>query len=252
MKNALFVTLALTLCAACGPPPKKPVPDAGPDSSCGLDCVAQDRYGLTVNRCFEYTDSQAAVSPPSLGVKVKAVEKLEGDQVALPLEYTRGGQVVMTDYFLLGNGDLLLARRTFQPGHSVTYKDGSGNIVGTAWLKALTASGENFTTNTNADVVVPDPAGRHSDPTVFTVATAAPTTSEKTVPAGAYPDAFKMILSETPNHGVDPRRVFMPGTGFTLFSSSFSDLSSTTAQEYRLQKIRDIGSADGGPAECGF
>jgi len=252
MRNALTITLVLGLCAGCGPPPKKPVPDAGPDTSCGLDCVAQERYGLVVKRCFEYSDSQSGANPASLGVEVKSVEPLEGDVKALPVEYTRGGQPVMTDYFLLTNGDLLLARRTFQPGHSVTYKDEAGNIIGTPWLKAGTVVAENFTTNTQADVVVPDPGVRHTDPTAFTVVTQAPSSSEKTVPAGTFPDAFKMIFSENPAHGADPRRVFMPGTGFTLFSSTFSDATGGSAQEYRLQKIRDIGSADGGSTMCGF
>jgi hypothetical protein len=252
MKNALLAALTLSLCAACGPAPQKPVPDAGPDTSCGLDCVAQARYGLTLKRCFEYTNSQTGVSPASLGVEVKPVEKLEGDRAALPLEYTQGGQPVMTDYFFLTNGDLLLARRTFQAGHSVTYKDSSGNIVGTPWLKALTGVGEKLTGNTSADVVVPDPNARKSDPTAYKVTTAAQSPSEKTVPAGTYPDAFKMILSENPNHGVDPRRVFMPGTGFTVFASAFSDLASSTAQEYRLQKIRDLGTADAGTEICGL
>ncbi|MHB8874104.1 MAG: hypothetical protein ACYC8T_10495 [Myxococcaceae bacterium] len=250
MKSPLACLSVVGLLIGCGPPVKPPPPDAGPDTSCGLDCVAQARYGLTVGRCFEYSSTMSASDPASLGVIVKPVEKLDGEVYTLPLEYRESGQVKMSDYFLLTGGDLVLARRTFLPGQSVNYKDSDGNIVGTPWLKALSISGENFTGNSNADVVN-GTAPRKSEPTAYKVTLTPPSVSEQTVPAGSFPEAFKMLLSETPDHGADPRRIFVPGTGFTLFSTSFNIIGGS-AQEYRLQRIRDIGVGDAGSIECGF
>ncbi len=249
MMRAFPLAPALALLAACGPPPVKPPPDAGPDVSCGLDCAAQQRYGLVVGRCFEYSSTQAAANPASLGVKVLPVFTLEGGVDSLPFEYSEGGLVKLTDYFTLGQGALVLARRTFSPGQSVTYRDAANAIAGVAWLKASTGAGENFTTSTSADVV--GSGARHADDTTYQVTTAAPTVSEQTMPAGSYPDAFKLLFSETPDHGRDPRRVFVPGTGFILFSTPFNIVGGTAA-EYRLQKVRDIVASDAGSVECGF
>ncbi|MBI3181905.1 MAG: hypothetical protein HYZ28_07150 [Myxococcales bacterium] len=244
---ALFAALSF---AACGPPQEPPPPDAGPDTSCGIDCTAQERYGLTVSRCFEYSTTSAPANPAELGAIVKPVETLEGGLAVLPLEYRQSGQVKMTDYFAIRAGDLLLARRTFLPGQSVTYKDEGGNIAGAKWLTGAAASGESFTTSIQADVIGSGP--RRTEPTTYRVSLAEPTTSEQTVPLQKFDSARKMLYSETPDHGADPRRLWVPGTGFGLFSTYFSPTAGGTAQEYRLQRIRDIGTPDGGTTECGL
>src|SRR4051794_124877 len=90
---------ALVLVFACGP--AKPTPDAGPDTSCGLDCASQEIFGLIKNRCFEYSDDPLnKQTPPALGVWVKPdLFKLEGGIDTIEVDYRKGGQTVQLDYF---------------------------------------------------------------------------------------------------------------------------------------------------------
>lgn len=247
--RALGLILFLAL-AACGPAPRQEQ-DAGIDTSCGLDCAAQQHYGLLVNRCFEYSTTAFAQNPAALGVVVRPVEQLEGGLPVLPLEYRESGQTKMTDYFTLRDGSLLLARRTWLPGQSVTYRDAEdGPISGVTWLSPSAAVGETYSSSTWATVA--GAGNLISEATTYRVVLAAASTSERTVPLSTYPEALQMLLSETPDHGVDPRRVFVDGTGFVFFTSSFSPLASVTASPYYLQKIRDLGTPDAGPEDCGF
>lgn len=242
-------SLLALLLAACPQPPPPPPPDAGPDTSCGLDCAAQERYGLILNRCFEYSTTSFPANPAELGVLVSKAPDLEGGLKVLQLEYLQSGQIRMTDAVTIKEGVLLLARRTFLPGQSVTYRDASGKIVGAKWLTLQTGAGESLVSSAQADV---QGSGPKMEPTSYRVTTAQPTASELSVPLQRFDTGVKLLFSETPDHGADPRRVFVPGTGFVLFSSYFSPLVSGTAQEYRLQRIRDLGTPDAGSAECGF
>lgn len=235
-------TLALAFLLGCEPP--KPTPDAGPDTSCGLDCVAQENYGLIVNRCFEYTDDPlSAKTPPSLGIWVREVAELEGGLKTLPVEYRQGGQTMQTDYFTLKNGELWLVRRADRSG-SVTYRTDT-TLTGVKWLAPGTLSGENFSTNTTAFLS----KDNSSTATSYRVTTDTPTGGEKKTPAGTFDAAIKLLFGETPDHGSDPRRVFVAGTGFTVVASPFNLLGGSPTPHY-LQRVRDIGTADAGPESC--
>src|SRR5947208_3216329 len=64
-----LVPFAMALFACGG----NKTPDAGPmiDSSCGIDCAAQARYGLLAGQCYEYSDGTTTVSPPPLAAEVR-------------------------------------------------------------------------------------------------------------------------------------------------------------------------------------
>jgi hypothetical protein len=63
------------------------------------------------------------------------------------------------------------------------------------------------------------------------------------VQASAFDGGFQMIFNETPEHGSDALRIWVPEVGFISFSSSFQ-LMGGTALQYRLQKVRTIGAGD--------
>jgi|GEM_PF-2237754 hypothetical protein len=238
----LFSMMVALVLLGCGP--AKPKPDAGPDTSCGLDCAAQENYGLIINRCFEYSDDPLSKkSPPSLGVWVREVFELEGGIATIPVEYRQGGQIVQTDYFVIRDGDLVLMRRAPAAG-SVTYKTDAA-ITGVKWLSLGTAAGENFSTKTTAFLSL----GNQSVATDYRVTTAEATGGEKKTPLGTFDTAFKMLFGESPDHGSDPRRIFVPGTGFVVIASPFN-LSGGTPTPHSLQRIRDIGTADAGTEPC--
>lgn len=246
---ALVATASLAA-LACSPPPPPP-PDAGVDTSCGLDCEAQQRYGLIVDRCFEYSGSSMTEPFPAMGAYVRPVRELEGGVKVIPVEYSQNGVLKMEDNFLIRDGALVLARRVFKTaGGSVTYKDASGAIIGADWWQADTAAGQNFTTSATADFI--DTAGtRESQPTEFNVVASESSTSEKTVPLGKYDNAVTLVFNEQPSHGMDTRRVFADGTGFIFLSTSFSS-ATTSGTGFRLQGIRDVNTADGGTHPCGL
>lgn len=237
----LFAALALT--AACGAP--KPVVDAGPDTSCGLDCVAQQHYGLIFNRCFEYSaDRFTGQTPPALGVWVQPkLFELEGGKQSIEVQYRQSGQIVQTDFFDLQNGDLVLLRRIAM-NQSVTYKTGA-DITGVKWLTLATAAGENFATQSTAFL------SRDNSSTAvdYRVSTQAPSATEQRTPLQTFDTGFTVVFGETPSNGSDSRRVFVPGTGFTLIASPFNLVGGSPTPVY-LQRIRDIGTADAGTDSC--
>lgn len=245
-----YATAALLLgSAGCGKPPPPP-PDAGVDDSCGLDCVAQHRYGLILKRCFEYTDTTVAQDLPSLGVYVSEKRELEGGVPVISVDYSQSGARKMTDSFTIREGRLILARREWTSGGSVTYKDAAGNIVGVDFLHPDTAAGQNFATTATADYVTPN-GTRQSDDTSFTVVASAPTNAEKTNPSGTYEGAVKLLINEQPPHGMDTRRIFSDGTGFILIATTLTATGGTNTP-FALQRIRDLGTPDGGDTACGL
>jgi hypothetical protein len=249
MGKALLARLAIALpLLACGKRSEDP-PDAGVDPSCGLDCASQQRYGLIVERCFEYTNPSLPPDELAIGAWVGPVEMLEGGRYVLPVLYSEGGQPRMTDRFFFQDGDLYLARRVFQSGQSITYRDQEGNIVGVPWWQVGTAANQSFEDQVQGDVV--NLSTRIIEPTTFRVSTLEPTEDEKTVPAGAFPTAIKLLFSETPEHGSDTRRVFAEGTGFTLFAGPLQLGGGEAVEVYRLLRIRDVGTTDGGSHPCG-
>lgn len=243
-----LTALAVFIASACGQT-MKPVVDAGPDTSCGLDCVAQQRYGLTVNRCFEYSaDSTAKQDPPALGAWVRPVFTLEGGLKVLPVEYRQNGQILVVDHFTIVNGELWLVRREFKgSSQSVSYKKGSA-LSGVKWLGLDSAMGENYNTTTDAFVVNSAGAGT-TTATAYRVTTAAASTSELHTPAQTYAAGLKLLPGESPDHGSDTRRVFVPDVGFVVISSAFN-LAGGNAVPYSLQRVRDPGTPDGGADDC--
>lgn len=237
----------LILTAACGE--MKKVVDAGPDTSCGFDCAAQARFGLIQNRCFEYSsDPTTKTDPPALGAWVRTMTTLEGGVQVLPVEYRAGGQILAVDNFAIKNGDLWLMRRQFiRDGQSVTYKTGSA-ITGVKWFSLGSAAGENASTDADAFVVGSSGTGT-TTATSYQVSTSMPSVSELKTPLLTYSDGVKVLVGETPDHGSDTRRIWVPDTGFTLISSSFS-IAGGTALPYLLQRVRDPGTPDGGAADC--
>lgn len=242
MRLILF-TVALGLASACDP--VKPTVDAGPDTSCGLDCAAQQTFGLIKDRCFEYsTDPLTKQTPPELGVWVKAeLFKLEGDIPTLEVQYRKSGQIVQTDFFTFKNGDLTLMRR-IAGTRSATYRTGTA-ITGVKWLTQGTVAGENFATSTTAYLVPEDT----SVATDYRITTDVPTAAEKRNPLAISENAYKILIGESPDHGSDPRRIFVPGVGFTVIASPFNLLGGSPTPVY-LQRIRDIGTADAGTESC--
>ena len=238
-----LLSVAVVLGTACGP--VKPTVDAGPDTSCGLDCAAQEAYGLILNRCFEYSADPSNKQPsPELGVLVKPeLFELEGGIKTIAVEYRKLGQPVQTDYFTIKNGDLTLMRR-IAGNFSVTYRTDTA-ITGVKWLSTGTAAGENFSTSTTAFLSRDD----SSTATSYRITTDTPTGAEKRTPLATYDDAYKILIGESPDHGSDPRRVFVRGTGFTVIASPFNLLGGSPTPVY-LQRIRDIGTADAGPESC--
>ncbi len=247
MRIGLVATLVLAL--ACGAP-NKPTPDAGPDTSCGLDCAAQGRFGLIVDRCFEYSSSATTPdSLPALGLWVKPVFTLEGGVKVLPVEYRVGGQVKLIDDFGLVNGDLVLMRREFSgQGQSVTYKNAANAIVGVKWATMDVAAGQTVTTTAQAFVVGTSGQGT-SEAVTYPVTANAATVSEQKTPLKTYPEALELLFGENPPHGSDAKRVFVPDVGFTVVAAPFS-MNATAPTPVMLQAIRDLGTADGGTANC--
>lgn len=238
-----------TLLVACSPPPKV-IPDAGIDTSCGVDCAAQSRYGMILGRCFEYSDTMSAQTTPALSVWVRQLLTLEGNVPVIQADYRQGGQTRMIDSFLFTQGELRHARREFFPvAQSVTYKDDTGKITGVTWLEPTSDDGQHVTTSAKADVSAT--GGRSSEPTEYKTSFAAANATELNVPLKKYDSGLQMLFDESPNeHGLDGRRVFVPDVGFILFSTSLSLQPGPPVLQYRLQKIRDVAT-DGGAADCG-
>lgn len=253
MRRMRLTLLALALAlVACSPP--APTPDAGPDTSCGFDCAAQNKYGLIKNRCFEYSsDPLTKQDPPALGVWVKDnganLFNLEGGVPVLQVEYRMTGQIRMIDDVAVIGGALMLMRREFvATGQSITYKDSANKIVGVKWLALDTAAGQTLTTQASGFLVNQSGVGT-TDDTTFKVTTFDASASELQALTQTYPAGLKLVFSETPAHGNDTRRVFIPDVGFAVIASNYA-LTGGAPLPMTLQKVRDIGSADGGTADC--
>lgn len=247
LMRRLVLALSSAALLACGPTSQTP-DDAGPDTSCGLDCAAQSRYGLVVDRCFEYVDpTGTSTGLPALGAWVRPVVTLEGGLKVLPVEYRVNGQIKMVDNFTIRDGALLLARREFTTsGRSVTYRTGT-DITGVQWLLMESGPGETYTTTTDAYLTTQ--TGGETVATSYRMSTAEASTSELKTPLETYASGLKLLAGETPDHGSDPRRVFVPEVGFTLIASPLS-LEPGAAVPLSLTAIREPGTADGGTEPC--
>ncbi len=221
------------------------------DTRCGLDCAAQKSYGLLLNTCFEYAEGPTATNPPAIGAFVREVFELEGHVKVIVVEYSSGGQRKMTDSFGIKDGTLLLMRREFAGGQSVTYKNAATDIVGVGWLERTSAAGSNLQSTSSADVLMGG-STRKTESTSYRTTLAAASEAQTTVPAQATPfdGGLQMLFSETPDHGSDGLRVWVPDVGFINFSSSFQ-LTGGNSLQYRLQRIRTIDPAsDAGEKPC--
>ena len=244
---ALVATAAL---AACSAPPMMTA-DAGPDTSCGLDCDVQNRLGLIVNRCFEYSGDpdKMPLNPPTLGMQVKPVLTLEGGVKVLPLEFRQNGAARMIDNLGIVNGEVRLMRREFlQTGQSVTYRNSKNEIVGVKWTDPAMAPGETYAGSAEAYVVNSMGVGETTS-TNYKVSVFDGTITELKTPLKTYDAGLKMVFSETPDHGSDARRVLVNDVGFVLISTSLQ-LNGTTPLAVSLQRIRDIGTPDAGTDAC--
>jgi hypothetical protein len=245
--RTLLCFAAVVLAAGCGGGGS--VPDAGTpvDSSCGIDCAAQATFGLLQGSCFEYSASNVMASPPDLAAEVEPVVTLEGGVKVMQVRYTTGGQLKMQDSFTIVGTNLKIVRREWGAGNSsVSYEDSTNALQGVDWLQTDSTTSGSFSTMDTARVI----GGTGGmDATTFAVTLATPSSSELAVPYKTYDSAVKMLLSETPDHGVDSRRIFVPQTGFSLISTPLAQGSGGTSQEYRLQNVKN--TADAGTA-CGF
>lgn len=242
------LALASFALLACGP--VKPRPDGGTvDTSCGLDCAAQTRFGLLIGTCFEYSNTNAGQNPASLGAEVLDVFTLEGGVKVIPVEYKELGQLRMRDSFGIVDGELRLMRREFAGGNSVTWKDASNTIVGVAWLRTTSASGETLEADRTATTV--SGGGSATNATAnHKVTLNAAGSSDLTTPLQTYTEGLSMLFNAAP--GTDNRRTFVPEVGFVGFSNTFTLGGTGTATPFKLQKIRDL-KADGGTSVlCGF
>ncbi|MDP1916232.1 MAG: hypothetical protein Q8L14_08300 [Myxococcales bacterium] len=245
-----FIALmSLVVLAACGP--VKPTSDGGSvDDSCGIDCVAQTRFGIIANRCFEYSVSDSMKNdPPKLGALVKPVFTLEGGVKVMPVEYREGGQTLMIDNFSFENGNLKLLRREFpRQGRSVTFRNDAMAITGVTWLLSDAAPGQNQTTNVQADSV--DQSGMHTiEAASYRVTTQSPTPVQLKTPLSDYSSGLRMLTSQMPDRGADPIRTFVPDLGFITITSPFNYAGGNPTPVF-LQRVRDIGSADAGSEPC--
>jgi hypothetical protein len=239
MKTRLVLLPALAL-AACGP--AKSTPDAGVDTSCGIDCVAQAEYGLLPQTCFEYSGNNL----PTLGVQVGAVEDLEGGVKAIPVTYKVGGLIRQTDYFTVRDGALVQLRRTWQPGESVTYQDASTAIVGVTWISPGQGAGETTRNTVNARKV-----GGGKDETTatkFDVSLEEATPLALKTPKETFTSGLRMNIAEVPEHASDIRRVLVRGTGFIRFSSPLDAAGGSASGEYELTSIETLPE---GSFDCG-
>lgn len=215
------------------------------DTSCGIDCASQNRYGLIAGTCFEYSDTSSTASPPSLAAVVETKRELEGGIPVIDVTYSVGGQRRMQDSFTIVNGELKLVRRGFGTGGvSASYKNAAGDLEGVRWVGPTTGVGETLTTMTNADVTT---TPRVNEATTYRVTTSAPGATDLQTPYATFDGGVRMLITETPDHGADSRRVFVPGVGFTLITTPLA-LTGGTSQEYKLQNIKN--TADAGL--CGF
>ncbi len=235
--------LTLLLMMACGPA-KPTTGDRTVDTSCGLDCVAQKRFGLIVDRCFEYSASDTTKQdPPELGAFVKPVFTLEGGVQVLPVEYRRTGQTLMIDNFAFKDGALLLMRREFpRQGKSVTFKNEAGAIVGVTWLTADPLPGQTQTTSVQANIVESSGAGT-SEATRYQVSTAQANAGQLKTPLSNVTDGLRLLTTQSPDRGADPIRVFVPETGFISITSPLSATPANPTPIF-LQKVRDLTAGE--------
>ncbi len=247
-RQVLTGLLAFGVLSGCGEQPNQN-PDAGEpvDTSCGIDCAAQEQYGLIANRCFEYSATNNAQQFPEVGVFVRPVKELEGGVKVMPVEYRQSGLILMTDNFTIKTGDLYLARREFGAGQSVTYKDANNSIVGVPLFRKDTEVNQNFSATVTADVV--NGGDRNAVETTLTVNSLPAGSLEKTMAAGSYPDAIKLAFAESPEQRMDSSRVLAKGTGFVVFTSNFKLNSADKKLPKYLQGIRDIAEGD---VDCGL
>lgn len=215
--------------------------DAGPDTNCGLDCSAQDEFGLTLKRCFEFSSSPtAAESPQTYAIYVKGLFTLEGNVPSIEVDYLSSGQLKGQDFFTLSGGTLKLARRITGTS-SATYLI-NGAIDGVQWLPSGTIAGAQI--DTTRDERLSDGGLNDVEYRVTTV-TASPSELTTVKPAISTDGGFTMIFNTTPAANSDAQRVFVPGTGFIRVTPSTSIIAGGVP--YYLQNIRDI---DAGADPC--
>lgn len=240
--SAALAVAALAFCA-CPQPHQEPV-DAGPDTSCGLDCAAQNEFGLTFKRCFEFSSSSTVAEyPQTYAIYVKGLFTLEGNVQTIEVDYYSSGQIKGQDFFTLPGGTLTLARR-ISGGSSATYlKDNA--VDGVQWLPMGTIAGAEIDTTRDERLST----GTTNTGVSYRITTVEASPGELTTlnPAIATDGGFSMIFNSTPAAKSDTQRIFVPGVGFTRVTPSSTIIAGGVP--YYLQNIRDI-DLDAGTDPC--
>ncbi len=240
--SAALAVAALAFCAC--PQPHHEVPDAGPDTSCGLDCAAQAEFGLQFKRCFEFSSNPTTVEyPQAFAIYVKGLFKLEGDVQTIEVDYLSSGQIKGQDFFTLPNGTLTLARR-ISGGSSATYLQ-NGVVDGVQWLPAGTIAGAEI--DTTRDERLSTGATTEGVQYRITTVEASPADLTTLDPGISTDGGYSMIFNNTPAAKSDTQRIFVPGVGFTRVTPSSTII--VGGVPYYLQKIRDI-DLDAGTDPC--
>jgi hypothetical protein len=217
-------------------------PDAGPVDAGDPAQI----FGLFLNNCFEYSSSETASVPPSLGASVEddqatTVEYFgDGGYAQLPalkFVYRVNGLDKMEDYLRIENRKLYLLKRTVTGAETVEYKPA-------ALLAELPfKDGDEFesdggserecTQNGCSDFVGYDLVGD--------VVSDSPTT-----PAGPQ-TGFAIAYTETPTHYRLTRWTFAVGTGPVVVEGAMDGNTlvdgGSVSTTYKLQSTRTVTSA---------
>src|SRR5262249_12040075 len=160
--------------------------------------------------------------------------ELEGHVKVMDVLYATGGQIRMTDSFTITNGTLKLVRRNWGASSSVSYQNPDKSLDGVQWIATDPGVGSNVETMEDARFI--QPASDTTEMTDYRVTVAAGAANELRVPYGTFDGGVKLLMSETPDHGSDTRRIYAGGVGFTLIASPLAPTG--TALEYRLQNVK--------------
>lgn len=237
---ALLVPCAL-LSAGCGGSSSEVPPDAGlADAG-----IAPELYfGLQKGRCFEYTTADTQQPFPDLGVMVEGVDSNQFAVPTLKVVYVSGGRVTMTDYVAFEGNALVLYKRSFSGGKEYLY-DPPLKRLEMPVVPSSTLTAESQATVYSGGVRLGEPQTHTLRVDVFGAAALH-------LPIGQEVTAPKIVFGEkVAQTGQALRtevRAFLPGDGtrdavdgFVMLKFNFELDESLREQEYRLQKVRDLG-----------
>lgn len=237
---ALLVPCALLLAGGCGGPSEAPadagVADAG---------VAPELYfGLQKGRCFEYTTADTQQTWPDLGVMVEGIDTNQFKVPTMKIVYVTGGRTAMTDFVAVDGNALVLHKRAFSGGKEYLY-DPPLKRLEMPVVPSSTLNAESQATVYNGGVKLGEPQRHTLRVDVFGAAA-------MHLPVGTEVNVPKVVFTEkVAASGQALRtevRAFLPGDGtraaadgFVMIKFNFELDENLAEQEYRLQKVRDLG-----------